>query len=88
MVAVDLNKPGFEYDIHSLIKAFFPEEYVGVSAEKKTYEESVTLWMRVEYGEDFIGVLWKSQKQENDSTESGKIKFKVNFSDRAGTKNA
>lgn len=87
MVAVDLNKPGFEYDIHSLIKAFFPEEYVGVSAEKKTYEESVTLWMRVEYGEDFIGVLWKSQKQENDSTESGKIKFKVNFSDRAGTKN-
>lgn len=35
MIEVLLNKPEFEYDIHSLIKAFFPEQYVGVSAEKK-----------------------------------------------------
>ena len=25
MIEVLLNKPEFEYDIHSLIKAFFPE---------------------------------------------------------------
>lgn len=35
MIEVLLNKPEFEYDIHSLIKAFFPEQYVGVSVEKK-----------------------------------------------------
>ena len=39
MIEVLLNKPEFEYDIHSLIKAFFPEQYVGVSAEKKEYDE-------------------------------------------------
>ena len=35
MIEVTLNQPEFEYDIHSLIKAFYPSEYVGVSAEKK-----------------------------------------------------
>ena len=40
MITVQLNEPNFEYDIHSLIKAFFPEQYVGVSAEKKEYDEN------------------------------------------------
>ena len=39
MIEVLLNKPEFEYDSHSLIKAFFPEQYVGVSAEKKEYDD-------------------------------------------------
>ncbi len=34
MIEVTLNQPEFEYDIHSLIKAFYPSEYVGVSAEE------------------------------------------------------
>ena len=42
MIEVTLNQPEFEYDIHSLIKAFYPSEYVGVSAEKKEYDEPVT----------------------------------------------
>ena len=28
MIEVTLNQPEFEYDIHSLIKAFYPSEYV------------------------------------------------------------
>ena len=46
MIEVLLNKPEFEYDIHSLIKAFFPEQYVGVSAEKKEYDEKIYIRMR------------------------------------------
>lgn len=30
MITVLINKPEFEYDIHSLVKAFYPEEDVKV----------------------------------------------------------
>lgn len=33
MIAVELSKPGFEYDVHSLVKAFFPEQDVKVYIE-------------------------------------------------------
>lgn len=33
LVAVSVNEPGFEYDIHSLVKAFYPECDVKVFAE-------------------------------------------------------
>ena len=39
MILAKLNQPEFEYDIHSLIKAFFPEENVSATAEDKKYEE-------------------------------------------------
>lgn len=77
MIAVDLNKPEFEYDIHSLIKAFFPEEYVGVSAEHKSYGEEVSLWIHIVYGEDTIRIAWEGQKGE----------AAVDFCDRTETKN-
>ena len=35
MIPVQLNKANFEYDIHSLVKAFFPGEDVLVPTEKK-----------------------------------------------------
>ena len=43
MIQVKINKAGWEYDIHSLVKAFYPEETVKVltpeSVEKKPAEE-------------------------------------------------
>lgn len=77
MIEVTLNKPEFEYDIHSLIKAFYPQEYVGVSAEEKQYEEPVASRMNVEYGTNAIKILWQSGERE----------FTVDFADRAETKN-
>ena len=59
MIEVTLNQPEFEYDIHSLIKAFYPSEYVGVSAEKKEYDEPVTSRMHVEYTDDAITLRWQ-----------------------------
>ena len=43
MIQVKINKAGWEYDIHSLVKAFYPEETIKVltpeSVEKKPAEE-------------------------------------------------
>ena len=49
MILAKLNQPEFEYDIHSLIKAFFPEENVSATAEDKKYEEEITLQFQVKY---------------------------------------
>ena len=95
MIEVTLNKPEFEYDIHSLIKAFFPAEYVGVSAEKKQYEEPVTAKMHIEYGEDAIQIRWRQKVQIPEASELADTddgtwvtrEFPVNFADRADTKN-
>lgn len=49
MITVKLNKPEFEYDIHSLIKAFYPEETVRVAAEEKRETEPLRWEMRITY---------------------------------------
>ena len=49
MFAVKINKSQFEYDVHSLVKAFYPEEMVKVltpemSSEKnKEWEENIRI---------------------------------------------
>ena len=49
MFAVKINKSQFEYDVHSLVKAFYPEEMVKVltpemSSEKnKEWEENIKI---------------------------------------------
>ena len=40
LIAVSVNKGGFEYDIHSLVKAFYPECEVKVFTEKEEEEFS------------------------------------------------
>lgn len=38
MLIVGINKPQFEYDIHSLVKAFYPEQEVKVICDKQSKE--------------------------------------------------
>ena len=83
MIEVTLNQPEFEYDIHSLIKAFYPSEYVGVSAEKKEYDEPVTSRMHVEYTDDAITLRW----QQGETTPAVERTFAVDPLDRPETKN-
>ena len=73
MIWVQLNKADFEYDIHSLVKAFFPSENVFVSAEKKAPEETsgnesqgaggdlVTAYMDIIFADEerTIDVFWR-----------------------------
>ena len=92
MIKVKLNKPEFEYDIHSLIKAFYPEEYVGVSAEEKNYEEPIHIQMEVIYTESSIKICWQLREQNEavlPACGDGKIEreIPVDFSDRTDTKN-
>jgi len=90
MIKVKLNKPEFEYDIHSLIKAFYPEEYVGVSAEEKSYEEPIHIQMEVTYTEDSIKICWQPCQTDKSAAETQKRIEKaisVDFSERTDTKN-
>lgn len=92
MIAVSLNKPEFEYDIHSLIKAFFPEEYVGVSAEHKSYEEPIELELEVAYREDSIQISWKKYERNTADDISTEEELQgrevtIDFSNRTETKN-
>ena len=82
MILAKLNQPEFEYDIHSLIKAFFPEENVSATAEDKKYEEEITLQFQVEYEPQQIKIEWKEKDQESHDRS-----FPVDFSDRTETKN-
>lgn len=48
MITVKLNQPGFEYDIHSLVKSFYPTEDVSVTAEEKHLKSRFWfIWMFV-----------------------------------------
>lgn len=49
MITVKLNQPGFEYDIHSLVKSFYPSEDVYVSIKEKQPEEPVLFHMEVQF---------------------------------------
>lgn len=62
MILVKLNKPEFEYDIHSLIKAFYPEQNVSVTAENKAYDEPAFLQMQIDYLENSIRIAWQEYK--------------------------
>lgn len=82
MITVQLNKADFEYDIHSLVKAFFPQEEVQVSAEEKDTSERISFRIDIEYRPASVAVqFWK-----NDKKGSGR-EFKADFSDRKETKN-
>lgn len=57
MITVLLNRPEFEYDIHSLVKAFFPEETVYVSDQEKEHADAVIRYhMNVQFLENTIKI--------------------------------
>ena len=53
MIEVKVNQESFVYDVHSLIKAFYPEEEVNVR-EKDRFTEDALLQMSAEIGEQEI----------------------------------
>lgn len=86
MIIVELNRADFEYDIHSLVKAFFPNQDVCVfSGEKKT-EGEISFHINVNYGENYIEILLYEGEDEAE-TPLFSTKFPVDFPDRKSTKN-
>lgn len=96
IIIVNLNEPQFEYDIHSLIKAFYPKIDVSVTAENKAYAERCTWNMKLDYLEDSIRIAWWEYEYDAAdetsliparTTELPGREFAVDFTDRAEAKN-
>lgn len=87
MITVKLNKPEFEYDIHSLVKAFYPSEEVYVSEKDKETEDAIDYHMDVIYGESDID--FKFYKVDKDLAHElvSDIRITVDFENRKETKN-
>ena len=98
MITVTLNRTEFEYDIHSLIKAFFPKEDVELYYTKEAHadeknvactnhsaeqEEAGSSHFSIDYADDRISIAW------DDAPDGPALRtFVVDFSNRTETKNA
>ncbi len=86
MITVQLNKPGFEYDIHSLVKAFFPAQDVSVGVGEWETEEEISFHIVTNYLENTIEIIFYDRKDDNYQLRQQKV-VEVDFSDRRETKN-
>ncbi len=68
MTEVIMNKSGFEYDVHSLVKAFFPQEDVAVRVQE-AFAETGGLGIKVTFSEESveIGVLEEGKERKRQS---------------------
>ena len=82
MILVQLNKEDFEYDIHSLVKAFYPSENVSVCVNPKEDSEQILLRIAVKYEPNHIRIA--IEKQEYGLAEKA---FTVDDNNRKQTKN-
>ena len=91
MITVLLNKAEFEYDIHSLVKAFYPKEDVYVSTkDKEKKEEPVHYHMDVQFAPEEIIFSWKKvEPSEENANQTGITKrVAVDDTNRKETKNS
>lgn len=91
MITVLLDKAEFEYDIHSLVKAFYPKEEVYVSTkDKEKKEEPVHYHMDVQFAPEEIIFSWKQvEASEDNANQTGITKcVAVDDTNRKETKNS
>lgn len=83
MIVIQLNKEDFEYDVHSLTRAFYPKEEVMVVYRAEAIRENEMLRIQLTYGEEgiFIRLFERERKVLDD-----KIAIVYN-EDRKETKN-
>lgn len=85
MIAVQLNKRNFEYDIHSLIRAFYPGVDVAVFQEDEAAPEEYEYKLEVRYLPEQIRLIWKDKEEHILSEKSRDVEYEK---DRKETKNA
>ncbi len=88
MITVKLNRPEFEYDIHSLVKAFYPSEDVYVSAADKKQSEQIDYHMDVCYDDTQIRFTFFQVMEDGEEKQVAKAAADVRYEDRKETKNA
>ena len=85
MSTVQLNKRDFEYDIHSLIRAFYPGVDVPLYLEGEEEPQGFEKKLEVCYSEALIRLIWR----DADGKELARRECAVDFyADRKQTKNA
>ena len=85
MITVQLNKRAFEYDIHSLIRAFYPGVDVPLYLEGEEEPQGFEKKLEVCYSEALIRLIWR----DADGKELARRECAVDFyADRKQTKNA
>ncbi|MGN0431144.1 MAG: coproporphyrinogen dehydrogenase HemZ [Lachnospiraceae bacterium] len=71
MFAVVINEPKLEYDIHSIVKAFYPEENVKVltpeTAENKRKELEKEVKLKIELNEEGAKIIFLGESATDDS---------------------
>lgn len=90
MVLIQLNRDDFEYDIHSLVKAFYPSENVSVCTPQKSKKDDiqpVSLWLDIEYRQQDIVIMLKTADTCNILSTARQAIFPVDFYNRRQTKN-
>ena len=81
MIEVIVNRPGFEYDIHSLVKAFFPKEDVSVRVQE-TFAEETGVRMELIFTDTLLTArLSEEQTLVDERTQQ------IDYEDRKETKN-
>ena len=88
MIIVKLNRPEFEYDIHSLVKAFYPSEDVYVSAADKKQSEQIDYHMDVCYDDTQIRFTFFQVMENGEEKQVAKAAADVSYENRKETKNA
>ena len=66
MITILINKPEFEYDIHSLVKAFYPEEDVKVYCGEEAGEGMV---FRIDFEENGMRMRLGEEAEEEGARE-------------------
>lgn len=56
MIGIQLDKQDFEYDVHSLVKAFYPKEEVKIYYEGEEKKEEFPFLIEVHYEEDQVRI--------------------------------
>ena len=89
MLAVEINRSNYEYDVHSIVKAFYPEEQVSVLTPEMGGEKRAALaqWVRIRIvlcengalaavdGEEY---RWDARGPQDGDVEAGKV-YKYGF---------
>lgn len=81
MIEVITDRPGFEYDIHSLVKAFFPGEEVSVRVREE-FQEDTSLRLSVKFSDTQV----QAELLEEGTSRDRRTQV-IDYEDRRETKN-
>ena len=84
MIALQLNKQDFEYDAHSLVRAFYPGTDVSIFYGDEPVKEPYDMKISLDYQEEEITIRFFSQEGEVLASQTEAVDY---YADRKATKN-